>query len=148
MENIEFRSLNEDESYDSFIKVLSWDKEKKFTDYNEDEFERYNSYAKAYGMYIENILIGYGIISRHFDKKNLRFISYIINPDYRAKGYGKILLWNLLAKLKEHGNTKIAALQIDDDNYESINFAQKNGFNKVGEINNTLIYKKTLKDIA
>ncbi len=51
MDNIEFRKLYEDELYDSFLKVLSWDMDKKFTDYNEYDFERYISYAEPYGMY-------------------------------------------------------------------------------------------------
>lgn len=147
MENMEFRKLYEDELYDSFIKMLSWDIDKKFTDYNEEDFERYSSYAEPYGMYVNGILVGYGMIAKYSREENTRVIAYIINPDYRNKGYGHIFLLNLLTKLKEYPEIKVAILEADDDNYISIHLAIKNGFNKVGEKDHLLVYQRSLKDI-
>ncbi len=89
---------------------------------------------------INGTLVGYGMISQHFHEDNSRVIAYIINLDYRNKGYADIFLFNLLTKLKEYPETKIAVLEIDDDNYTSINLSLNNGFNKVDAKNNLLVY--------
>lgn len=41
---------------------------------------------------INGTLVGYGMISQHFHEDNSRVIAYIINLDYRNKGYADIFL--------------------------------------------------------
>ena len=74
-----------------------------------------------YWLYIDGKPVGLGKL-RHYLNETLRkmggHIAYAIRPDERGKGYGKILLAELLKKAADKDIKKVL-LTCDDDNHAS-----------------------------
>lgn len=82
-----------------------------------------------YWLLIDGKPIGFGKL-RHLLTDSLRKaggnIGYAITPNYRGKGYGKLLLKLLLGESKKKGLEEVL-LTIHRDNFASINVAKANG---------------------
>ena len=70
-------------------------------------------------------IIGYVMAD---DERNL-IVSIAIHPDYRRKGYGKMLMEHVLKFMKGR-----IILQVRKSNEIAINFYKKLGFKEVGKI--------------
>ena len=89
-----------------------------------------------YWLYIDKRPVGIGKL-RHYLNDKLRerggHIAYIIHPSKREKGYGKILLNELLKKAQDMDIEEVL-LSCDDDNYASRKVIEANE-GKLEEIN-------------
>jgi|Deesub1362A_J573_1020465.scaffolds.fasta_scaffold04705_3 ribosomal-protein-alanine N-acetyltransferase len=70
-------------------------------------------------------IIGYVMAD---EERNL-IVSIAVHPDYRRKGYGKMLMEHVLKFMKGK-----VILQVRKSNEAAINFYKKLGFRRVGEI--------------
>ena len=62
--------------------------------------------STLYWLYIDGIPVGYGKLRHRLNHHLLKIgghIGYVIRPSARGKGYGKLLLKEILAKAKELG---------------------------------------------
>ncbi|HDN95778.1 MAG: ribosomal-protein-alanine N-acetyltransferase [Thermoplasmata archaeon] len=73
----------------------------------------------------EGKIIGYVMAD---EERNL-IVSIAVHPDYRRKGYGKMLMEHVLKFMKGK-----VILQVRKSNEAAINFYKKLGFRRVGEI--------------
>lgn len=76
-------------------------------------------------LYYNNKPIGYGQII--YDKRKYHIVNFGIIPEYRGKGYGKILL-NKLCSLARNLNTNELYLKVDANNRVAINLYESFGF--------------------
>lgn len=83
----------------------------------------------SYWLYVNETPVGWGKIRHRLTLqlyKNGGNIGYCISPKYRGRGYGNILLRELIKKAKYLGINKIV-LTIMKKNYASIKVAESNG---------------------
>lgn len=108
-------------------------------DINLEEMEKRMAdvrYALVYELYGE--VIGFGYVSYYkkfpnFDHAGV--LTYLIFPEYTGKGLGSKLLNRLFEVGRDKGITNFIA-HISSKNNQSLNFHNKMGFTKVGEIKN------------
>lgn len=82
-----------------------------------------------YLLYINKKLVGYGKLRHYLNDTLLEqggHIGYIIRPSSRGKGYGNIMLHEILKKAKEKKITK-ALLTCDSENHISQKVIIQNG---------------------
>lgn len=97
-------------------------------------FKQLNSQNLIYIIYIKYLPIG----TIRLEKKNsFYFISYMIAPKFRKRGYGLIAVEKLINKVK---NIKLVAI-VKKNNYPSIKIFQKLNFSKSNLTNNKLFFK-------
>ena len=101
-----------------------------FDAFSEKTFE--NLYNKCPDLFIvaeiEGLVIGYMIISIFGDKSNV--ISIAVDPDYRRKGTGRILMEYALEKLKNHSIESVE-LEVRVTNFAGIKFWNSLGFSSL-----------------
>lgn len=81
-----------------------------------------------YWLYINERVVGYGKLRHHLNKKLMQHgghIGYVIRPTERRKGYGKIMLEQLIEKAKEK-NIHQLLLTCNEDNYASRIIIERN----------------------
>ena len=112
---------------------------------------------KQFIVYYESVKIGYCLfLDAYFEQqffqdnyditvdkeKSIYEIGYLIGEeDYLNKGLGKIIVKELVTKIKEIGGEVILA-DPDEDNTASIKVLLENGFTKIKDEN----YRKVLND--
>ncbi|MEI6426545.1 MAG: GNAT family N-acetyltransferase [Candidatus Absconditabacteria bacterium] len=82
-----------------------------------------------YRLYIDNIPVGYGKLRHHLTEFLIKaggHSGYCIRPSARGKGYGNIILQELIKKAQEKGITKML-LTCNPDNTPSRKIIEKNG---------------------
>jgi phosphinothricin acetyltransferase len=88
-------------------------------------------------LYENTKILGYAYLSA-FNKKTSYDITadlaIYLNPEVKSKGYGSILLLEI-EKLARKQNIKNIISIITEENNASLQFYQKNGFTKVGQLN-------------
>ncbi|UNK21327.1 GNAT family N-acetyltransferase [Paenibacillus sp. N3/727] len=82
-----------------------------------------------YWLYVNGIPVGYGKLRHYLTDKLLEHgghIGYVIRPSERSKGYGRLLLKELLDKAKEKQISEVL-LTCDEDNAASRRIIESNG---------------------
>jgi ribosomal protein S18 acetylase RimI-like enzyme len=92
-------------------------------------------------------VIGCGVIrhkwSREIRRKSWWLYAIWINPIHRGKGYGKILMQELLSEVKKR-KIKQIGLTVDEDNIVAQNLYKKIGFVKIGKSKQQIIMRYDL----
>lgn len=147
---VELRELNTDESqdiYDMILEIGSGENgfvNNLYSD-NTNDFQikliRNHKMAEGndlpegfvpqtlYWLYVGGIPVGYGKLRHCLNDKLLEHgghIGYVIRPSERGKGYGKLLLLELLGKAKEKQISEVL-LTCDEDNTASRRIIESNG---------------------
>ncbi len=80
-------------------------------------------------------IIGFVIVVKdQSDRANI--INFLINPKYHSKGYGSVLLYHTIQRIKELNDIKKIVLNVQVDNLAAINLYQKFGFEILEKIDN------------
>jgi len=73
-------------------------------------------------------------------------IDYSVSSNFRGKGFGKVLVWSAIKKIREdYPEVKKIKAQVKIDNIASNKIFLKLGFNKQGEVKRVAIYQLELK---
>ncbi len=100
----------------------------------------------TFWLYIDCALVGVGEL-RHYLNENLKIrggnISYTIRPSQRGKGYGTVILQELLKKAKDKDIEKIL-ITCSENNLASRKVIEKNGCILASINNGECSYRKTL----
>lgn len=94
-------------------------------------------------LYVENILVGYAIVSYILDEAHL--LNICISPKFEGLGLGRILLRRLVAKALEK-RSLCFFLEVRSSNDRAINLYFSEGFNEVGVRPNYYPSKKGRED--
>lgn len=78
-----------------------------------------------YSLVLNSKIIGYVGVSIQYDESDLNFICVL--PEFRGKGYSKLLLEFIIDKLKSK-NIKKLFLEVSEDNVVAINLYKSFGF--------------------
>ena len=85
-------------------------------------------------------VIGLAFVNKFREKSGYRFSfehSIYVNPKHIDKGYGSIILKELIKECRKNKNIKnLIAVIGGSDNISSIKIHEKNGFNHVGTLKN------------
>ena len=91
----------------------------------------------------ENELGKIGFIRLDFDGKFNHFkVSILLNPIFRGKGYGKVILNKSMKKSLEIKHVESFYAETHVDNQASKSLFLNNGFQELGNFNNFLLLKK------
>ena len=103
---------------------------KSFRYFNSRSIEVINDHLKTLVLVEENKTVGYG----HLDvEAEVVWLGLCVLPDFQGKGYGKLMMRELIDSAKEYKISKIN-LTVDKVNkvainlYEKFNFKQENEF--------------------
>ena len=94
-------------------------------------------------LYVENVLVGYAIVSYILDEAHL--LNICISPKYEGLGFGRILLRRLISKALEK-RSLCFFLEVRSSNARAINLYFSEGFNEVGVRPNYYPSKKGRED--
>jgi RimJ/RimL family protein N-acetyltransferase len=91
----------------------------------------------------ENELGKIGFMRLDFNAELNHFkVSILLNPIFRGKGYGKVLLNKSMEKSLEIKNVESFYAETHVDNQASKSLFLNNGFRELGNLNNFLLLKK------
>jgi len=94
---------------------------------------------------LENATNKIGSIRFDFDETNNTTISYLIDPSFHGKGYGKIILNMALHRLKELGFNSLNIIGfVKSENIASVKIFEKLDFTLTENKNNVLKFEKDL----
>ena len=86
----------------------------------------------------DKTLLGLAFVNKFREKSGYRFTyehSIYVNPKFKKKGYGSIILKELIKKCKQNKKIKnLIAVIGGSDNIASIKIHKKNGFKYIGTI--------------
>lgn len=82
-------------------------------------------YVFVYGMYLEDTLIGYCVLSVSYEQGDIDNI--VIDDPYKGKGYGKEMLAFMLEQAKKKGVCELF-LDVNTANERAISMYRKYGF--------------------
>lgn len=71
--------------------------------------------------------------------------SFYVNSKYRRKGIGKMLMRDLIDRIKRHSEISYVRLWVSDKQYNAIHFYEDFGFKYVGKEENEKIFEKNIK---
>lgn len=100
-----------------------------------------------YWLYAHNRPVGFGKLRDYLNdslKINGGHIGYTIRPSERGKGYGNLILRELLEKAKNKGIEKVL-LTIDENNIPSCKMAKFNDFKLDSVVNGKCYYWRELQ---
>lgn len=87
------------------------------------------AHCQAWGIFEEDRLVGYGVLSVVFDEAEL--LSMAIDPIYQRRGYGKKLLEHLMFQALRSGAESLY-LELRVTNLPAISLYDKMGFERIG----------------
>ena len=87
------------------------------------------AHCRAWGLYAQNRLVGFGILSLVLDEAEI--LSMSIDPIYHRRGYGEALLQFLISQALK-GKADAMHLEVQHTNLAALNLYHKNGFKPVG----------------
>ena len=90
-------------------------------------------------MFIHNNLY-VGTIKSEYSNKKHTTLSYTINPEFRGKGYGKLMMHLFLFKRKG-----VFLCKVKETNFASIRMCEWNGFELKSKRDSILLYEKNIK---
>jgi len=94
-------------------------------------------------LIFENANEKFGSIRFDFDQSNNAIISYLIDPHFHGKGYGKIILEKGLTFLRSKGYSGLNIIgYVKAENIASIKIFEKLNFKLIENINGTLKFEK------
>lgn len=77
----------------------------------------------------DDVIVGYGGVWYVMDEGHITNVA--IHPDYRKKGYGKVLVYEMMKRAIE-GNLRQMTLEVRVSNVPAIKLYEKMGFESVG----------------
>ena len=77
-----------------------------------------------------------GTLKEDFSDNSIKYLSYTINPKYRKKGYGNLMMYLYLFE-----NSGTFVCEVKKNNIASINMCERNNFILHKEKQETYIYK-------
>ena len=77
-----------------------------------------------------------GTLKEDFSDNSIKYLSYTINPKYRKKGYGNLMMYLYLFE-----NSGTFVCEVKKNNIASINMCESNNFILHKEKQETYIYK-------
>jgi RimJ/RimL family protein N-acetyltransferase len=119
----------------------------KSIDYNEHSkwFKAKTQSKNCLYFILENATNKIGSIRLDFDETNNATISYLIDPTFHGKGYGKIILIMALNRLKELGYNSLNIIGfVKSENIASVKIFEKLEFTLTENKNNVLKFEKDL----
>lgn len=127
MKNLSFKIISgNDKNNEDILNIVdSWDKKQFYfvEPENETDYLEQNSIHEVQVlMYEDDELIGYGTLNNFIFFESS--ISYIINPKYRKKGYGRKLVKYLLELAKNTYLNDFAKILVLKKNLIGIKFAE------------------------
>lgn len=158
MDNIYLKKISREDNlyYDYYKMAMLWDKKREcFLSKNDDGL--FGLFECVYLMYLNDDIIGYGILNiipefrtskidyRLTYSKINYYLTYIIKPEYRKKGYGKILLHLLEETAKRDFNANDVIVEILKKNIPSITLIENSDYEFEYFDDKKIVFKKELK---
>lgn len=132
MDNIYLKKISKEDNhyYDYYKMAVLWDKKREcFLNKNDEDL--FGLFERVYLMYLNEDIIGYGILNviPEFGTSKINYhLTYIIKPEYRKKGYGKILLHLLEDTAKRDYNANDVTVEILKKNIPSITLIENSNY--------------------
>ena len=104
---------------------------------NQWEKELKKNYVTALGIYLNDTIIGVCVFHKIHDEAEIRYLS--VDPNYKRRGLGKKLIYNIFQECKDE-NIKKIFLEVSIKNKQALSFYDYLGFETIG------IRKKYYKD--
>ncbi len=99
----------------------------------------YNSYILR-AIYLEDTIIGF--VSIYVGENSYQIINFLIDDNYRNKGYGKEAVNIIIDYLKCNYNAKLVSVPVYIENREAHKFWSKLNFNNSEVIENNYIFMR------
>lgn len=144
------RIFNSDKKFYKYYNMaVLWDNKRKcFTNKDSSDSDLIGMFEYTYLLYLNDNIIGYGIIfyAPKLDEfEEEAYLTCIIRPEYRKKGYGQILLKQLEDAAKNDLNISNVKVEILKNNIPSITLAENSDYEFESFDNRKIVFKKELK---
>ena len=123
MANLSYVFFNNLSEYSREIREEVFVKEQNF----KEEFDTIDNIATHMVLFLDNVAIGTGRFYKENEDYHIGRIAVL--KEYRAKGYGKIILQELENKIKEVGGEKVVL----SSQKQAMNFYKKLGYIETGD---------------
>ena len=123
MAELTWKFFNDLSEYSREIREEVFVKEQHF----KEEFDTIDNIATHMVLFLDNVAIGTGRFYK--EKKDYHIGRIAVLKEYRAKGYGKIILQELENKIKEVGGEKVVL----SSQKQAMNFYKKLGYIETGD---------------
>lgn len=95
--------------------------------------KNYITSNNVYKLIIDNLVIGYYSYI-YLNNKEVKLDNLFVSPDYIGKGFGKLLMYDFLKRIRNSDGTKIVL----DSEPGAENFYKLFGFIKVGQLETSI----------
>lgn len=148
--NINFKRIDKNDKYyfDYYNLATIWDKKHVCFNKERDDYDLFGIFELTYLMYLDDYIIGYANIflaPSIGEKKSKAYLSYVIRPEYRKKGYGKIFVDELVNISKNELKIDEICVEILKKNIPSISLIEKMNFDFDHFDDRKIVFKKKLK---
>lgn len=152
MEELKFRilTINDKDILDIRRIAYSWDKRHYcfISHKNDDESYLDDLFSVQVALFKGNELVGYGTVNflPKINGENAVSLTYIINPDYHNRGYGKKLVECLIfiAKEKYSDITNVLKIEVLKKNSVGLTFAESLDFDFSYFDNKKIVFEKKI----
>ena len=124
-------SKNSKSCYELDLKTI------KHWNQNQWKNELEKDYITGIGIYLNNSILGVCVFHKIHDEAEIRYLS--VDPNYKRRGLGKKLIYNIFQECKDE-NIKKIFLEVSIKNKQALSFYDYLGFETIG------IRKKYYKD--
>ncbi len=131
---MELIKVNEN-NFEEIIKLRTKAEKLRYVDsalYSLAECFADKDHMEAFGIYNDEIFIGF--VSIYFEGNFGQIINFFIKDDYQDKGYGGIIVENLLEIFSDTYKVDTVSVGVHKENIRSFNFWKKLGFIDTGNI--------------
>ena len=135
---IELRLITEDNFIDAFNLKLAIGQEKYVSHPIRSLAQAYvyRNQSQPFGIYNDNVMIGYVMVIYDFDKCEYNIWHMMIDKSKQGLGYGKIALDKVIEyiKTKPFGDSNKISLTCNKDNLSALNLYYHKGFKETGVV--------------
>lgn len=146
MDNIYLKRIDErDKNYYAYYKIASlWDKKQECFSSKYDDFDLLGLMSNQYVLYLNDDMIGYGIITilHNLNLDSESYLTYIIKPEYRNKGYGKLLIKLLEEVVQKDLKIDVINVEILKRNLSSISLVENSNYEFDHFDDKKIVFKK------
>jgi ribosomal-protein-alanine N-acetyltransferase len=133
-----------------FTKVISLDEEFFIPAWSEQSWRGViceSSLPHLLGLICaDDVVAGFSLLQLGFEERLAHLLKIIIHPNYRHRGYGRQLLDNTQAQLREAGRLERIYLEVASDNTDALQLYRAAGFRKLNVVRN--FYSKGLDAVT
>jgi RimJ/RimL family protein N-acetyltransferase len=112
-----------------------------FRYYNKRSVDVISHHLETLMLMADNLPVAYGHLEY---ENNILWLGICVLPDHARKGYGNLMMKNLIGRAKEHNVDEID-LTVDKINLQAIRLYEKFDFDKVSEHDSHFRYRLVLK---